>query len=299
MRLLISMLVVVLAVLAPPAFAQTFGEETSSPSSTTEDSGGMVVWTAVTWPTELNEQPLVMSKGMIQIHLDAIANLSSGGAFKPFALAPDIYYGITDRITVGLIHTIGLCLTGTDGGCRAIYDDVGLQGRFLVTRTYNLELAGVASFEAVTIDPFALGLRLGVAFKYKMGRLAFFLDPNFKIGLTHRDAEPGSMMPMTNKETLAIPLRVSFQATNRLAVYARTGLTGGGLSIDPNPGIALDNFGDTWAIPLGIGTQFGITTRFDIGLEFMLPTLVWPGRGDTDPGAFDIRSLILFADYRI
>ena len=297
MRKLSWSILVAIAALSSPALAQVEGEEETS--SSTPDSGGMVVWTAVTWPTELNEQPLVMSKGMIQIHLDAFANLSSGNAFKPFALAPDIHYGITDRITVGLLHNIGLCLTGTDGGCRGVYDDVAIQGRFLVLRNYQLELAGVASVDAMTIDPFALALRLGAAFKFKMGRLAFFLDPNFKIGLTQRELPVGSMMPMTNKETLAIPLRVSFQATNRLAVYARTGLAGGSVRVDPNPGAQLDNFGDSWAIPFGIGAQFGVTTRFDIGLEFNLPTLLWPGRGDMDPGAFDIRTMILFADYRI
>src|SRR5678816_1588593 len=190
---------------ATPAYA-LLDDETNQPPPPDADSD-MVVWTAVTWPTELNDQPLVMSANMFQIHLDAFVNLSDNAAGKPVAFAPDIFYGITDRLTVGLTHNVGLCVTGETNGCTKVYNDVGLQARFLIKRTFNLELAAVAGVEAVALDPFALGIRLGALFKYKHGRFAIFVDPSFKIGATHRDGtvDPMTMMEVgANKETLAI-----------------------------------------------------------------------------------------------
>lgn len=299
MRGRILILAGVLLYQATPAFAKKLLDDDPAPTPT-EDSG-MVVWTAVTWPTELNEQPLVMSANMFQIHLDAFVNLSDQAAGKPVAFAPDIFYGITDRLTVGLVHNVGLCVTGEMNGCAKVYNDVGLQARFLIKRTFNIELAALGGVEAVSLDPFALGIRLGALFKYKHGRLAIFVDPSFKIGATHRDGttDPMTMMEVgANKETLAIPIRVSFQATNKIAAYARTGLTGAvATSPDLNPGARLDAFGDTYAIPLGIGAQFGIVPRFDVGLELAFPDLIWPGR--PAGGAFDARELFVFADYRI
>src|SRR5262245_45024939 len=102
MRLLF---VAIMLLHALPASAQL--EETKPPEP---ESSGMVVWTAVTWPTELNDQPLVMSAHMVQVHLDAFANLSTNKAFEPVAFAPDILYGVTDRFTLGLVHNVGVCV---------------------------------------------------------------------------------------------------------------------------------------------------------------------------------------------
>src|SRR5215510_14579538 len=82
--------------------------------------------------------------------LDAFieANLSSDAVFKPFSISPDLWYGATDDITVGLVHSavgrsgiIGaggavagagnaLCLAGTDNGCPDVYPGFGLDARY-------------------------------------------------------------------------------------------------------------------------------------------------------------------------
>ena len=67
--------------------------------------------------------------------------LNNGAAFKPISITPDIWYGVTDEITAGLVHSgtglsgfLGsqgdaLCLTGTDNGCAKFYDGpVGVLG---------------------------------------------------------------------------------------------------------------------------------------------------------------------------
>ena len=44
-------------------------------------------------------------------------NMSADAVGKPFSIAPDIYYGVSDKLSVGLTHDTGLCLAGEENGC--------------------------------------------------------------------------------------------------------------------------------------------------------------------------------------
>src|SRR5690242_12610808 len=81
---------------------------------------------------------MVLPKGRVLLDAFAEINLSSGAVFKPFSLTPDLWYGLTPEVTVGLVHSrvgqIGfmgnagdsLCLTGSSSGCPDFYKNVGL-----------------------------------------------------------------------------------------------------------------------------------------------------------------------------
>ena len=49
---------------------------------------------------------LTLPKGRLLLDASLIASLVSGSEFKPFSLSPDVWYGATDDITVGLVHSI-------------------------------------------------------------------------------------------------------------------------------------------------------------------------------------------------
>src|SRR4051812_45713682 len=71
---------------------------------------------------------LTLPKGRLLLDAYIAASLSTDAVFKPFSISPDIWYGATDDVTVGLVHSglgttgfIGLagqslCLSGTGGG---------------------------------------------------------------------------------------------------------------------------------------------------------------------------------------
>src|SRR4051794_21644683 len=58
---------------------------------------------------------LTLPKGRLLLDAYIAANLSSGAVFKPFSISPDLWYGATDDVTVGLVHS-GLGSTGFIGG---------------------------------------------------------------------------------------------------------------------------------------------------------------------------------------
>src|SRR5688572_27507312 len=65
--------------------------------------------------------------GMFSARLVLGVNLSDGAVGKPLSIAPDLFYSVTDKLQLGLLHNgplgwqsrpgLGLCLTGEDDGC--------------------------------------------------------------------------------------------------------------------------------------------------------------------------------------
>src|SRR4051812_49216493 len=85
---------------------------------------------------------LTLPKGRVVLDVYVPINLSDTQAFKPVSISPDLWYGVDDKLTVGLVHSSGgasgfigtpktaLCLTGTDNGCDKVYNNVGLDARY-------------------------------------------------------------------------------------------------------------------------------------------------------------------------
>src|SRR5689334_16309273 len=52
--------------------------------------------------------PLVLGKGKIAIAGSTVnINLSADAVGKPFSLAPSVFYGVNEKLTVGLVHDGG------------------------------------------------------------------------------------------------------------------------------------------------------------------------------------------------
>jgi hypothetical protein len=230
-------------------------------------------YTKDTWPTELVDRPNVLAKGMIQIHADLFANMSTDNSFKPFSIAPDIFYGVSDKLSVGVTHAIGICPAGTDNGCAKVYNDIGVDTLFSLKKDEKMDLASHVGVDVGAFSPdLVLAAHLGVLLKYQIDKLGIFVDPAIGIGLTQRDAG--------NKETLAIPVQVAYQVNKNLAPFLRTGLGGvpiGAMAVKTSAGANLDvdgaGFGDTYAVPLGIGVLYGLSAKLDVGAELDFPAL--------------------------
>ena len=108
-------------------------------------------------------------RGVVDAFL--LVNLSSGAAFKPVSLSPDIV-GATDKLTVGLVHStwgetgfagvgIGdtLCLSGRSNGCASVYHDVALDGRYELERGKWAWAADGGLDIISTSSPFELSLK--------------------------------------------------------------------------------------------------------------------------------------------
>ncbi len=230
------------------------------------------------------ESPVSMTapKGSLFViaHLDI--NLSKDAAFKPVSLAPDIWYGATDKLTVGLTHSgvashgfwggagAGLCLTGEDKGCGNTLSNTSLQARYdLTSSVEGLALEG--GFIVRDFDPFVLGGKVGAVYTKDLGSLQLSLAPNFQFGLTEREA--------FNKELLNIPVSIMYGLNETVVIGGQTGIA-----------LPLTDTADTWRLPVSLVGQALISDKYYAFGAFTLTALAG---GDFLATGFDTRVLTL------
>jgi hypothetical protein len=224
-----------------------------------------------TWPLEVVNRPLTLAGGMVEIRGDSLRiGISGGDAFdvgEPIVLAPEIYYGVSDKLTVGITHTnhatffppAGFCLSGEENGCPKPYNAIGAEAQYALTRGGNLNLAARAGISTGRFSPdFALGATAGLLIRFRGGKIALVVDPNLYIGIIERDTFPFGMAD---------------------ASYLMSGLN-----------TPLKDMGDFVQIPAGLGASYALNDRMDAGLELQIANLA--GKDIGPIGKFDERYLI-------
>ncbi len=238
------------------------------------------------------EQQMTLPGGRFFIQGFAEISLSKDAAFEPFSIAPDLWYGVSDLITVGLVHSgrastglyggagNGLCLTGEEGGCPDVYGNVGIDGRYHFYRGSGMTVSADGGLFAGPFDPFTAALKLGVVGRWQAGAIAVDLAPNLFIGLSEREPEAGVDVAIgtNNKETLNL---LSSQI---------------GLALQLGAVVPFEETGDFYSVGISLGGQYMLSDRMMIDAAFSLPLLV---RGDAYEGveAFDARTLTLGFGY--
>lgn len=230
---------------------------------------------------------LTLPRGRVLLSAFAELNLSSDAVGKPFSLSPDLWYGVTDELTVGLVHSVAgrtgfasglgsaLCLSGTSGNCARVYDNVGVDVRYALT-TGAFAWAIDGGLLAQGFDPLRLALKLGAAGRWHADALAVELEPAVFVGLTNRDL---------NEDALSLPITGLYAFAPKLSGSLQTGVI-----------LPLEHTGDGWAIPLSLGAHYLATAQLRLSLALSLTHVVG---GDRWKGAsgFDGRSLTLGGAY--
>jgi hypothetical protein len=262
---------------ATTAHAQVSGPQTDVPPVSDAPPGQDSVMRGVQAP-----------EGMLHARVLLHMNLSKEQVGEPISLAPDLYYAFSDTFQAGIVHNLpmgfqtrpgpGLCLTGTDGGCRKVYDNFGLDtmlglafGDFhfsLHTGLYVLQIA----------DPTFVMFTVGAATKFHFGdSVALFIDPQVGIALSQRDGG--------NEDMLFLPAELQFQVSDRVALKLLSGVTG-----------PLDNLSDAAQVPFGLGLIGNVSSGLDLGLRFSFDNLLGPQ--PTGVERTDLRSLALLLHLR-
>ncbi|HUJ62905.1 MAG TPA: hypothetical protein VLX92_30590 [Kofleriaceae bacterium] len=233
-------------------------------------------------PTE----QLTLPKGKIVIDAFLEINLSSNAVGKPVSLAPDIWYGVTDDLTVGLVHSYvgetgflgvtgdGLCFTGSSSGCPNFYQDVGADVRYRLAAPWAVD----AGLYIDDTSPFVLALKAGVSGRWRFGKAAVEVQPNLVIGLTNRDK--GAL-----NELLSIPVTGMYDVTDKIDVAAQTGIQ-----------LPFENTGDLFHVPLSLAARYHISPQLSAGLVFTLNDLLGGNKVDT---GVDARTIVLGGSYAI
>ena len=138
-----------------------------------------------------------LPKGKLALDAFVEMNLSSGEAFKPVSITPDLWYGVTDDVTIGLVHSgvgatgfldvVGnsLCITGTANGCGHVYNSVGLDGRIRIAKPWAVD---VGLYISSISDPFQMAAKLGIDGRWTWNKVALELQPSIFLGLTNRES---------------------------------------------------------------------------------------------------------------
>ena len=234
---------------------------------------------------------MTLPKGSVLITVDLAINLSKGAAGKPISLAPDVWYGATDKLSLGLVHSTrgayglvgvagdSLCLTGKTKGCAKVYDSVGVDARYHVHETpgNGVGVALDGGLLAGSFDPFLLALKVGGIVHLRSDQAAVDIAPAVTIGITERDAG--------NKEFFSLPVSFHYSATPKVALSAQTGV------VTP-----FENAADLFTVPLSLGASFAVSPKAFIGASFTLSALVG-GKAIAD--GFDQRTFTLGGGYAL
>lgn len=258
------------------------------------------------WPTEITHRPLTLARGMLEVMVPLDVTLSARRAGEPVFLAPSLYYGVTDALTLGLRHFAGLCVSGSAHGCRKTYQDLGLDALWRLRHEIGSDLAVGASLNASPLsDPFALSGEVRLVARFGTP-IALAFAPALSFGLNERDApivkQTALAFPLAtypfgwleasagNREFLSLPAAVILQLTPAVAFSVAGALDG---PLDPPTG----SFGDFYRIPVGVAIVASPSNRFDAGASFTLLNLL----GKQAPGGepVDQRGLQIFAALRM
>jgi hypothetical protein len=199
------------------------------------------------WPLSVVKRPVVPAKSMLEIRGDTLrANLSKDSVLEPISLAPDIFYGINDKLAFGITHDTGICVTGTEGGCAKAYNDVGVEVNFSLMGRGSFLLAVTGGVGVLNLsDPLVVGANLGFLTKIIAGKLAIVAKPRVYVGITERD---------TFGDVADVPVEIHYAVQPQTDVAIETGFSG-----------ALDDLGGANAIPVGLSALFAINEKIDIG----------------------------------
>lgn len=265
-----------LAALAAPAAAQDAQDADDVPPVTTAPDGQNAVMRGVQGPA-----------GMFSGRLLLDVNLSDGLGGEPISLMPNLYYSFTDRLQLGVVHDgpmgwqtrpgPGLCLTGEDGGCPEVYNNIGFDAMYgLVYGKVHLSAHG--TFYVNSIDPSATMLAVGAAGKAHFNdQVALYFDPQIGLALNDRDV---------NDDYLFLPLELQYQLSAPTQLKLLSGING-----------SLDAFGDTYQVPVGVGLVQNLTENFDLGARFSFDNLL--GETGEGVGRADARSIGVLANLRM
>src|SRR5437870_5684896 len=78
--------------------------------------------------------PWLLARDAVRLDTTAEIELSSDRVAKPFAIAPDVWFGAADGLTVGVTESRyaasgfrgsagnSFCVSGTSGGCQKVYN---------------------------------------------------------------------------------------------------------------------------------------------------------------------------------
>jgi hypothetical protein len=209
-------------------------------------------------PDDLVARPLVLAAGAVDLRLTVEIDVRRDMVARPLSFAPDAWWGIASRWTVGVIHSnasvdqiaAGATVCVRDSPtptCSGLYRGGGVDLRFGALAG-SFAVAPRARLLVRAIDPFKPATTLGALVRWTRGRFAITADPYLRVPLAN--AELG------NRAALSLPIWVALQPARGWMITAHTGF-------DADLAVLADGGHG----PLGLGVTARITAALDVSLE--------------------------------
>lgn len=241
-----------------------------TPLSALADDPAITQPTNVTSSTVTEGESVTMPAKRALIRLDIGINLSAGvddgmgntisNVGDPIQIAPDFWYGIDNKLTVGLVHSFvgltgflgfpigsGICL---GDNCFADYSAAGaVRYQFMQNKQMSFAVDGALSFE--NFDPFVMSAKLGVVGRYRVNpKIAIDVQPALFFGVTERDS---------NGEVLALPITANYALDKKLSLLLQTGIL-----------LPFVDAGDFFFVPLSVGANYMVNKQMMVYGAFSL-----------------------------
>ena len=208
-------------------------------------------------PSDLVARPLVLEARGVEASLSVEASLARGHLGEPLSLSPDVWVGVTSRVTVGVIHSnasvdridagASFCVHELASQCDRAYHGTGVDVRWSALAG-DLALAPRARLLVRDVDPFKPALTVGALARWHRGRYAISTDPYLRLGLANTDRG--------NRHALVVPLWLAVQPTCRWLVALHTGWDGD-----------LAVIRDGWHVPMALVVRARATSHVDLAVE--------------------------------
>ncbi|MBA3462957.1 MAG: hypothetical protein H0T46_23580 [Deltaproteobacteria bacterium] len=235
-------------------------------------------------------ETMTMPKGKLVVNGFIEINLSENAAFKPVSLTPDVWYGVNDKLTLGLVHSsiaasgfVGgvadsLCITGLTRGCAKIYRNVGLKARYRLKAPWTFD--GGLLFPSVA-QPTLVDIQAGASGRWRFKKIVVEFQPNLVIAVNQRSSGSDVLQPRSQR--LNLPGTVGYTVALKIELNAQLGLS-----------VPTSSAGDFYTVPFSVGGRYMYKPNISFGLMFALPALLAGGKLTS---GISTRTLILGVTY--
>jgi hypothetical protein len=224
------------------------------------------------------------------------ANMAKGTAGKPLSVAPDLWIGVADRLSFGIVHSgrgatgfltsfgTGLCFRGggfCDSGLGKVYTFSEADARIGLTQG-GFAVALVLGAQARAFDPdLVLSGKAGFLARMGSSRIALELAPTAFIGITQRKIAGMDF----NTDEFGAPVTIYLRIAGGFSLALQSGVT-----------FTFKDIGNTWQIPAAAGFQWWLTPHISFDAAFGLAAVA---DSNDATKAFDQRSASVGLGYAL
>ena len=209
-------------------------------------------------PDDLITRPLVLPHNGLDVRLTAGIDVQYQRTTQILSLAPDVWWGISPRWTLGLIHSAAsldridalatLCVRDpASSPCTRLYEGGGLDVKYGALDG-PLSVAPRVRLLLRDTDPFKPAITLGAELRWTYGRFAIAGDPYVRLPLANHS--------LGNRAALFLPVWFEVQPARGWLAFLHTGY---------DATIAV--LSDGSKIPFSLGVTARATCALDLGFE--------------------------------